>query len=56
VIRGAAQALPTYWAMSGFLDIAVRGQGMRGILLGSGILLRFALLFFAIGVWRFRYE
>jgi ABC-2 type transport system permease protein len=55
-IRTAAQALPTYWAMSGFLDIAVRGQGLSGVLLESGILLGFALVFFAIGVWRFRYE
>lgn len=55
-IRTAAQALPTYWAMSGFLDIAVRGQGLSGVLLESGILLGFALVFFVIGVWRFRYE
>lgn len=55
-IRSAAQVLPTYWAMSGFLDIAVRGQGLPGVLLESGILLGFALLFFAVGVWRFRYE
>lgn len=55
-IRTAAQALPTYWAMRGFLNIAVRGQGLSGVLLESGILLGFALLFFAIGVWRFKYE
>jgi ABC-2 type transport system permease protein len=55
-IRTAAQALPTYWAMTGFLNIAVRGQGLSGVLLPSGILLGFAIVFFAIGVWRFRYE
>jgi len=55
-IRTAAQVLPTYWAMSGFLDIAVRGQGLSGVLLESGILLGFAIVFFVIGVWRFRYE
>jgi ABC-2 type transport system permease protein len=55
-IRTAAQVLPTYWAMSGFLDIAVRGQGVSGILLESGILLGFALVFFLIGVWRFKFE
>jgi ABC-2 type transport system permease protein len=42
--------------MSGFLDIAVRGQGLSGVLLESGILMGFALLFFAVGVWRFRFE
>ncbi|MFU8826253.1 MAG: ABC transporter permease [Brevefilum sp.] len=55
-IRTAAQVLPTYWAMQGFLDIAVRGQGVGGVLLESGILFGFALVFFVIGVWRFRYE
>jgi ABC-2 type transport system permease protein len=55
-IRTAAQVLPTYWAMRGFLNIAVRGQGLSGVLLESGILLGFALVFFAIGVWRFKYE
>lgn len=55
-IRTAAQILPTYWAMSGFLDIAVRGQGLTGVLLESGVLLGFALVFFVIGIWRFRYE
>jgi len=56
VIRTAAQALPTYWAMQGMLDILVRGQGMSGVLLESGILLGFALIFFMIGALRFRYE
>jgi ABC-2 type transport system permease protein len=56
VIRSAARVLPTYWAMSGFLDIAKLGQGLTGVLLECGILLGFALAFFVVGVWRFRYE
>jgi ABC-2 type transport system permease protein len=56
VIRSAVRILPTTWAMQGFLDIAVRGQGVSGVLLESGVLLGFALVFFLIGVWRFRYE
>jgi ABC-2 type transport system permease protein len=55
-IRTAARILPTTWAMQGFLDIAVRGQGVSGVLLETGVLLGFALVFFVIGVWRFRYE
>jgi len=55
-IRSAAQALPTYWAMQGFLDIAVRGQGPAGVLLECAVLLGFALLFFTVGIARFRYE
>jgi len=56
VMRTAAQALPTYWAMQGMLDILVRGQGINSVLPEAGILLGFALVFFAIGVLRFRYE
>lgn len=56
VIRTAAQALPTYWSMQGMLDILTRGQGLQGVLLESGVLLGFALVFFVIGVLRFRYE
>ena len=55
-IRSAARVLPTFWSMQGFLDIAVRGQNLRGVLLESGVLLGFALVFFIIGVLRFRYE
>lgn len=55
-IRSAARILPTFWSMQGFLDIAVRGQDLSGVLLECGVLLGFALLFFTIGVWRFRYE
>ncbi|MFA7406753.1 MAG: ABC transporter permease [Anaerolineaceae bacterium] len=56
MMRTAAQALPTYWAMNGFLNIAVRGQGLSGVVFESEVLLGFALVFFVIGVWRFRYE
>ena len=55
-IRSAAQVLPTYWAMQGFLDIAVRGQGPAGVLQECAVLLGFALLFFSVGIRRFRYE
>ncbi len=55
-IRSAAQILPTYWAMQGFLDIAVRGQGPAGVLQECAVLLGFALLFFTVGIARFRYE
>lgn len=56
LMRTAAKALPTYWAMTGFLNIAVRGQELSGVLFESAVLLGFALVFFVIGVWRFRYE
>ncbi len=56
VIRSTAQILPTYWSMQGMLDILVRGQGIQGVLLESAVLLGFALVFFVIGVLRFKYE
>lgn len=50
------KALPTTWAMIGFNDVIVRGQGVAGVLPEVGILLGFALLFFVVGLWRLRYE
>jgi len=55
-IRTAAKIFPTTWAMQGFMNITVRGQGIAGVWLESLVLLGFALVFFLIGVWRFRYE
>jgi ABC-2 type transport system permease protein len=55
-IRNASKVLPTTWAMQGFLDIAVRGQGLAGVWQESLVLLGFAFVFFLIGVWRFKYE
>ncbi len=55
-IQNAVKVLPTTWAMQGFLDVAVRGQNIAGIALESGVLLCFALIFFLVGVWRFKYE
>ena len=56
MIRNAAKILPTSWAMGGLLDISVRGQGVEGVWLESLVLCGFALVFFTIGVWRFKYE
>ncbi len=42
--------------MRGFTDVIVRGQGPQDVLLECGVLLGFAAAFFAVGVWRFRYE
>ena len=52
----AARALPTAWAMQGLTDLVMRGQGLPAILPEAGVLAAFAVVFFAVGVWRFRYE
>jgi ABC-2 type transport system permease protein len=55
-IQNAVKVLPTTWAMQGMLDLVLRGGGLQEILPEAGVLLGFALLFFSVGVWRFRYE
>lgn len=55
-IQNAVKVLPTTWAMQGMLDLVLRGGGLRDVLPEAGVLLVFAIVFFSIGVWRFRYE
>ena len=55
-IQNAVKVLPTTWAMQGMLDLVLRGGGLRDILPEAGVLLGFAVVFFSLGVWRFRYE
>jgi ABC-2 type transport system permease protein len=55
-IQNAVKVLPTTWAMQGMLDLVLRGKGLVDILPEAGVLLGFAVIFFSVGVWRFRYE
>lgn len=54
--QAAVRVLPSTWAMLGFQDVILRGQGPHGVLLETGALLAFAAVFFTVGIWRFRYE
>ena len=56
VMRTAALALPTTWAMQGFTDLALHSQGLVQILPAAAALLAFASLYFLVGILRFRYE
>ena len=56
VVQSAARILPTTWAMQGLLDLVARGQGVSAILPAAGVLMGFAVVFFAIGILRFRFE
>ncbi len=47
---------PHAWALDGYHDVMIRGLGVRDILLESGVLLGFAILFFVFALWRFRFE
>ena len=55
-IQNAVKILPTTWAMQGMLDLGLRGGGLVDILPEAGVLLGFAVIFFSVGVWRFRVE
>jgi len=56
VVRNIVKVLPTTWSMQGLLDILLRGGSVTAILPEAGVLMAFALVFFVIGVWRFKYE
>lgn len=56
IARTAALALPTTWAMQGLTDLVLRGQGLAAVLPEAGVLVGFAVVFFVVGVARFRYE
>jgi len=47
---------PAAWAMDGFQNIVLRGQGTVSTFLPAGVLLAFAGAFFALAVWRFKLE
>lgn len=47
---------PGAWAMDGFQDIVIRGLGLSSILLSAAVILGYAMLVFAIAVWRFGEE
>jgi len=55
-VQNAVRVLPTTWAMQGMLDLLLRGGGLPEILPEAGVLLGFAVIFFSVGAWRFRYE
>ena len=55
-IQNAVKVLPTRWAMQGMLDLVLRGGGLQDVLPEAAVLLGFAVVFFSLGVWRFRYE
>jgi hypothetical protein len=42
--------------MRGLLDIVLPGQGLAAVLPIARVLLACAAVFFAVSIWRFRYE
>jgi ABC-2 type transport system permease protein len=54
--QAIGRLMPTYWAMRGFQNVIVRGMGLSSVLLPVTILLAYAMAFFTLAVWRFRFE
>ena len=48
--------LPSAWAMDGFQNIIVRNLGFASVVQPTLVLSAYALLFFALAVWRFKFE
>ncbi len=55
-MRTAVKILPTTWGMNALTDLSMRGMGLADVLPAVGVLLGFAVVFFGVGVARFRYE
>jgi ABC-2 type transport system permease protein len=55
-LSGISMITPHYWALEGIQNVISRGMGLEGVMTQSGILLGMAVLFFAIGAWRFKYQ
>jgi ABC-2 type transport system permease protein len=55
-LNAIGRLTPHYWAISAYSDIIVRGENLAGVGMQLGLLALFTLGFFAIGVWRFRFE
>jgi ABC-2 type transport system permease protein len=55
-IRTIGMVFPQSWARDGYQAVLARGQGLLQILPQIGILAAFAVVFFAIAVWRFDFE
>ena len=55
-LRPISIAVPHSWALNGYQDLMVRGQGLAQVLPEIGALVAFSLVFFVIAVWRFDFE
>jgi ABC-2 type transport system permease protein len=55
-LRTLSYLVPHSWALTGYQNLMVRGQGLAQVLPQIGVLLLFAAVFFFIAVRRFDYE
>ncbi len=50
------RVIPHYWANAAFVELLVRGQGLADIMPSVLPLLGFTVAFFAVGLWRFKFD
>ncbi|HSG17197.1 MAG TPA: ABC transporter permease [Anaerolineae bacterium] len=55
-LAAIGKVTPQYWAVTGFYDLLVRGQGLSDITDSLLALLGFSVLFMAIALWRFDFD
>jgi ABC-2 type transport system permease protein len=56
VFQTIGHLTPAAWAMDGLHNLAARGLGLDSVLRPAGAMLAYAVGFFALAVWRFRFE
>jgi ABC-2 type transport system permease protein len=56
VMKTLSLFTPHAWALAGYHDIIIRGLGVKQVVLEVEVLLGFACLFFALALWRFRFN
>ena len=55
-MQALGHLFPSAWAMDAFQAIILQGATASDVLLETGILLGYAVLFSALGVWRLKFE
>jgi ABC-2 type transport system permease protein len=50
------KVVPHYWALQAYSDLMIRGKGLVDVLPAVGILAGFAVLFFAVGLAKFKFD
>jgi len=55
-LRLLSRFTPHAWALDGYHDAMIRGLGVVDVLPEAGVLAGFAVFFFAVALWRFRFD
>lgn len=56
IMQKIALVTPHAWALQGYHDSIVRGLGAGDVLTEAAVLMGFALVFFSVALWRFRFH